>query len=36
MRYISLINSTTPSNDKPVNNDQGFIGVMYDEDGGNA
>ncbi len=34
MQNIRLINSTTPSNNQPVNNNQGSIGVMYDEDKG--
>ena len=36
MQNIRLINSTTTSNNQPVNNNQGFIGVMYDEESGNA
>ena len=36
MRFGGLINSTTPSNNNPVNNNQGVIGVMNDEDSFNA
>ena len=36
MQNIRLINSTTPTFNQPVNNNQGSIGVMYDEESGNA
>ncbi len=34
MQNIRLINSTTSSNNQPVNNNQGSIGVTIDEDKG--
>ena len=34
MLNIRLINSTTPTFNQPVNNNQGSIGVMIDEDKG--
>ncbi len=36
MLNIRLINLNTPTSNQPVNNNQGFIGVMYDEESGNA
>ncbi len=34
MQNIRLINLNTPTSNQPVNNNQGFIGVMIDEDKG--